>query len=256
LLIITKIRKYGVIHRGGHSVTPRLRVGWVHVYNSLWIGGGDDGEGMIRVDPDNGAKPEILVEACNITDVDDAYENGDGIGTIAERAVIMDDYSRDDADTAYAPSSLSWCMPPYDYDVVDASDPAAMQRIRDAAGAPAAPTPSPTGPSPKPTAEPTPRPTDETPAPTPAPISPAPTSRPTSPPTPLPTPQPTQTPTPRPITVPTASPTNEFPTCGVRIARGDGKGFASIPPPCPSPPHSHPPRRGPSTLAPAPSRTE
>ena len=110
--------------------TPRVQVGWVHVYNSLWIGGGDDGEGMIRVDPDNGAKPEILVEACNITDVEDAYENDDnGIGTIAESAVVMDDDSRDDADTAYAPSSLSWCVPPYDYDVVDASDPAAMQRI-------------------------------------------------------------------------------------------------------------------------------
>ena len=26
--------------------------------------------------------------------------------------------------------------------------------------------------------------------------------------------------------MPTASPTNEFPTCGVRINRGDGKGFA------------------------------
>jgi len=62
-------------------------------------------------------------------------------------------------------------------------------------------------------------PVDCTPTPVPTPM---PTQRPTPVPTPMPTPRPTPAPTtPEPSAVPTSAPTKEFPTCGVRIRRGD-----------------------------------
>ena len=93
---------------------------------------------MIRGRPEEGGVPEILVDG-GLIDVGGTTYKAEGASLIAAVLGI----TNSDSKAPDAPESLSWC-PPYDYTPIDGFNAAAVEQIKQNAGAQLEPTAAPT----------------------------------------------------------------------------------------------------------------